>query len=142
MNLPRLAIEAHRKAESLTNETPEGKLQKAKEFFLQSVHSMAEFIAEQLYIRYQYQRTALARQFPFMMGNNVWKGGGTLHPNEEVGDVLKQGTLGIGFIGGHNAMMALYGQGHGHNQQAWNTLYEAIEEIEQGGRRLIKGNTA
>ena len=43
MNLPRLAIEAHRKAESLTNETPEGKLQKAKEFFLQSVHSMAEF---------------------------------------------------------------------------------------------------
>ena len=33
MNLPRLAIEAHRKAESLTNETPEGKLQKAKEFF-------------------------------------------------------------------------------------------------------------
>ena len=129
MNLPRLAIEAHRKAESLTNETPEGKLQKAKEFFLQSVHSMAEFIAEQLYIRYQYQRTALARQFPFMMGNNVWKGGGTLHPNEEVGDVLKQGTLGIGFIGGHNAMMALYGQGHGHNQQAWNTLYEAIEEM-------------
>ena len=129
MNLPRLAIEAHRKAESLTNETPEGKLQKAKEFFLQSVHSMAEFIAEQLYTRYQYQRTALARQFPFMMGNNVWKGGGTLHPNEEVGDVLKQGTLGIGFIGGHNAMMALYGQGHGHNQQAWNTLYEAIEEM-------------
>ena len=129
MNLPRLAIEAHRKAESLTNETPEGKLQKAKEFFLQSVHSMAEFIAEQLYTRYQYQRTALARQFPFMMGNNVWKGGGALHPNEEVGDVLKQGTLGIGFIGGHNAMMALYGQGHGHNQQAWNTLYEAIEEM-------------
>ena len=129
MNLPRLAIEAHRKAESLTNETPEGKLQKAKELFLQSVHSMAEFIAEQLYTRYQYQRTALARQFPFMMGNNVWKGGGALHPNEEVGDVLKQGTLGIGFIGGHNAMMALYGQGHGHNQQAWNTLYEAIEEM-------------
>ena len=129
MNLPRLAIEAHRKAESLTNETPEGKLQKAKEFFLQSVHSMAEFIAEQLYTRYQYQRTALARQFPFMMGNNVWKGGGALHPNEEVGDVLKQGTLGIGFIGGHNAMMALYGQGHGHNQQAWHTLYEAIEEM-------------
>ena len=90
---------------------------------------MAEFIAEQLYTRYQYQRTALARQFPFMMGNNVWKGGGALHPNEEVGDVLKQGTLGIGFIGGHNAMMALYGQGHGHNQQAWNTLYEAIEEM-------------
>lgn len=129
MNLPRLAIEAHRKAEALVDETPESRLEKAKEFFLQSVHSMAEFIAEQLYTRYQYQRTALARQFPFMMGNNVWKGGGQLHPNEEVGDVLNQGTLGIGFIGGHNAMVALYGQGHGHNPKAWETLYAAVEEM-------------
>lgn len=129
MNLPRLAIEAHRKAEALADATPENRLEKAKEFFLQSVHSMAEFIAEQLYTRYQYQRTALARQFPFMMGNNVWKGGGQLHPNEEVGDVLNQGTLGIGFIGGHNAMVALYGQGHGHNPKAWETLYAAVEEM-------------
>ena len=41
--------------------------------------------AEQLYARYQYQRTALARQFPFMMGNDVWKGGGKLSPNDQVG---------------------------------------------------------
>mgnify|MGYP001401511363 FL=1 len=129
MNLPRLAIEAHRKAEALVDETPESRLEKAREFFLQSVHSMAEFIAEQLYTRYQYQRTALARQFPFMMGNNVWKGGAQRHPNEEVGDVLNQGTLGIGFIGGHNAMVALYGQGHGHNPKAWETLYAAVEEM-------------
>lgn len=40
-----------------------------------------------------------------MMGNDVWKGGGTLNPNEQVGDVLRSGTLGIGFIGGHNAMV-------------------------------------
>ena len=75
------------------------------------------------------QRTALARQFPFMMGNNVWKGGGELNPNEQVGDALRSGTLGIGFIGGHNAMVALYGQGHGHNQKAWDTLYEAVMEM-------------
>ena len=64
-----------------------------------------------------------------MMSNDVWKGGGKLNPNDEVGDVLKQGTLGIGFIGGHNAMMALYGAGHGHNRKAWDTLYEAVEEM-------------
>ena len=52
-----------------------------------------------------------------------------LNPNEEVGDILRSGTLGIGFIGGHNAMVALYGQGHGHNDKAWNTLYEAIMEM-------------
>lgn len=130
MNLPRLAIEARREAERTSgNQSQESIEQHAKELFLQSVHRMSEFIGEQLYVRYQYQRTALARQFPFMMSNDVWKGGGKLNPNDEVGDVLKQGTLGIGFIGGHNAMTALYGTGHGHNRKAWNTLYEAIEEM-------------
>ena len=130
MNLPRLAIEARREAERMTgNENQETIEQRAKALFLESVHRMSEFIGEQLYIRYQYQRTALARQFPFMMSNDVWKGGGKLNPNDEVGDVLKQGTLGIGFIGGHNAMMALYGAGHGHNRKAWDTLYEAVEEM-------------
>lgn len=130
MNLPRLAVEAARLAESLSDNRKVQK-EKAKEIFLRSVHEKAAFIAEQLYIRYQYQRTALARQFPFMMSNDVWKGGKNLEPNEEVGDVLKQGTLGIGFIGGHNAMVALYGQGHGHCKEAWKTLYEAVEEMNQ-----------
>ena len=130
MNLPRLAIEARREAERMVgNGNQETIEQRAKALFIESVHRMSEFIGEQLYIRYQYQRTALARQFPFMMSNNVWKGGGKLNPNDEVGDVLKQGTLGIGFIGGHNAMMALYGAGHGHNRKAWDTLYEAVEEM-------------
>lgn len=130
MNLPRLAVEAARLAESLSDNRKVQK-EKAKEIFLRSVHEKAAFIAEQLYIRYQYQRTALARQFPFMMSNDVWKGGKNLELNEEVGDVLKQGTLGIGFIGGHNAMVALYGQGHGHCKEAWKTLYEAVEEMNQ-----------
>lgn len=131
MNMPRLAIEAHMQAvKECGKDAPKETIeQKTKELFLQSVHRMAEFIGEQLYTRYQYQRTALARQFPFMMSNDVWKGGGALNPNDEVGDVLKQGTLGIGFIGGHNAMVAIYGEGHGHNQKAWDTLYEAVKEM-------------
>lgn len=128
MNLPRLAIEARIKAENTVESgAPDQVESVARREFLQSVRTWAEFIGEQLYTRYQYQRTALARQFPFMMSNNVWKGGGALNPNEEVGDVLRHGTLGIGFIGGHNAMTALYGQGHGHNRKAWETLYEAVE---------------
>ncbi|MGN0036747.1 MAG: anaerobic ribonucleoside triphosphate reductase [Bacteroidaceae bacterium] len=126
MNMPRLAIEARRQAE---NEGAAQVEERAKQLFLAAVADKAALIAEQLYVRYQYQRTALARQFPFMMGNNVWKGGGQLSANEEVGDVLLSGTLGIGFIGGHNAMVALYGVGHGHNRQAWDTLYEAVQAI-------------
>ena len=132
MNMPRLAIEARIKAENIIESNNSDTIeQEACNLFLESVREMSRFIAEQLYTRYQYQRTALARQFPFMMGNNVWKGGGNLNPNDEVGDVLNQGTLGIGFIGGHNAMMALYGQGHGHSKKAWNTLYKAIEVMNQ-----------
>lgn len=130
MNMPRLAIEARIKAENLVDAKNKDAVEmKAKEIFLVSVHETANLIAEQLYVRYQYQRTALARQFPFMMGNDVWKGGGKLQANEEVGNVIDSGTLGIGFIGGHNAMMALYGMGHGNNQKAWDTLYEAVQEI-------------
>ena len=137
MNLPRIAIEAHREAERTAGENNrEAMEQCARKLFLQSVHRMAEFIGEQLYVRYQYQRTALVRQFPFMMSNDVWKGGGRLNPNDEVGDVLKQGTLGIGFIGGHNAMVALYGEGHGHNRKAWDTLYEAVEEMNRVADKL------
>jgi len=130
LNLPRLAIEAKIEAENMVGTSSKEALEmKEKELFLKSVRSMSELIADQLYTRYQYQRTALARQFPFMMGNDVWKGGGDLNPNEEVGDVLRSGTLGIGFIGGHNAMMALYGEGHAHSLKAWNTLYETIQEM-------------
>lgn len=132
MNMPRLAIEARIKAESMIESGKKEAVEmKAKELFLKAVHEKAELIAEQLYTRYQYQRTALARQFPFMMGNNVWKGGGNLLPSDTVGDVLKSGTLGIGFIGGHNAMMALYGEGHGKSKKAWDTLYQAVQEINE-----------
>lgn len=131
LNMPRLAIEARIKAENIIGEGhhKDAVEQKAKELFLESVRDMAHLVAEQLYARYEYQRTALPRQFPFMMGNDVWKGGALLDPNQEVGDVLRSGTLGIGFIGGHNAMVALYGEGHAQSQQAWDTLYEAVLEM-------------
>ncbi len=131
INMPRLAIEARIKAESMIEDVRniDAIERKAKEIFLESVRKKSNFVGEQLYSRYQYQRTALARQFPFMMGNNVWKGGDTLSPNSEVGDVLRSGTLGIGFIGGHNAMVALYGKGHGHSDKSWETLHEAILEM-------------
>ncbi len=128
MNMPRLAIEARREAEELHPYDDKHTIRKeARIIFLEKVRMMAAMIAEQLYERYQYQRTALARQFPFMMGNDVWKGGMKLAPNDEVGDVLLSGTLGIGFIGGHNAMVAIYGEGHAHSDEAWNTLYDAVK---------------
>ena len=128
INLPRLAIEARRAAEKeCGSDADKGHLlsvsiQRLKE----SLREMAQMVGEQLHERYLYQSTALARQFPFMMGNDVWKGGGQLRPNDKVGEVLNSGTLGIGFIGGHNAMYAIYGAGHGKNSAAWQTLKECL----------------
>ena len=132
MNMPRLAIEAMREAQSLMPQADKHILRaEAIAIFLKKVEDMSHLIAEQLHERYLYQRTALARQFPFMLGNDVWKGGAKLSPNDEVGDVWNSGTLAIGFIGGHNAMVALYGEGHGHNDDAWNTLYQAVNTIKR-----------
>ena len=132
MNLPRLAIEASRRAQRELPTAPvEQQQERARELFLESVREMATFIGDQLYERYLYQRSALARQFPFMMGNDVWKGGAALAPQDEVGSVFDSGTLGIGFIGGHNAMMALYGEGHGRSDRSWQTLYDAVQVINE-----------
>ena len=127
MNMPRLAIEAVREASDMIPDGNKHAIRKeARSIFLESVRKTATMIAEQLYERYEFQRTALACQFPFMIANDVWKGGGKLKPTEKVGDILKQGTLGIGFIGGHNAMVAIYGEGHAHSKEAWQTLYDAV----------------
>lgn len=132
MNLPRLAIEASRRAQRELPTAPvEQQQERARLLFLESVREMATFIGDQLYERYLYQRSALARQFPFMMGNDVWKGGAALAPQDEVGSVFDSGTLGIGFIGGHNAMMALYGEGHGRSDRSWQTLYDAVQVINE-----------
>ena len=132
MNLPRLAIEASRRAQRELPTAPvEQQQERARVLFLESVREMATFIGDQLHERYLYQRSALARQFPFMMGNDVWKGGAALAPQDEVGSVFDSGTLGIGFIGGHNAMVALYGEGHGRSDRSWQTLYDAVQVINE-----------
>ena len=132
MNLPRLAIEASRRAQRELPTAPvEQQQERARVLFLESVREMATFIGDQLHERYLYQRSALARQFPFMMGNDVWKGGAALAPQDEVGSVFDSGTLAIGFIGGHNAMMALYGEGHGRSDRSWQTLYDAVQVINE-----------
>ncbi|MFI3290980.1 MAG: anaerobic ribonucleoside triphosphate reductase [Opitutales bacterium] len=144
INMPRLAIEALHEAEDFCPGADKHQLrEEAKFIFLKKLREMAELVAQQLYERYSYQRKAYARQFPFMMSNDIWKGGGALNGADEVGDVINSGTLGIGFIGGHNAMYAIYGDSHAHSKDAWNTLYEAImvlNDVVEAYKRRYKLN--
>ena len=73
-------------------------IRKAREIFLESVRKTATMMAEQLYERYCPAHGPRAA-VPVYDVERCWKGGGRLQPNDEVGDVLKHGTLGIGFIG-------------------------------------------
>lgn len=72
---------------------------------------------EQLIDRYNYQRTGLKKQFPLLM-SGMWEGSDTLKPDEEVGDVIKQGTLSVGFIGLAECLIVLTGKHHGESEFA------------------------
>ena len=73
--------------------------------------------AKQLDERYQFQKTALAKQFPLLM-SKLWIGSENLNPDEPVGDIINQGTLGIGFIGLAECLVALVGKHHGESDEA------------------------
>jgi ribonucleoside-triphosphate reductase len=101
------------------------------ESFYSRVRSTARKVADQLYDRYQYQRTALARQFGFMVQNGMWSGSEKLRNFDEVGDVLDSGTLGIGFIGGHNAMYRLFGESIATSHSARRVLMNVLDILNE-----------
>ena len=89
---------------------------KMKEFFTK-LERCIEVTAEQLYDRYTFQRSAMKKQFPMLM-NGMWENSENLNPNDTVKDILKTGTLGIGFIGLAEALIALTGKHHGEDEQS------------------------
>ena len=99
--------------------------------FQEKVLDASRLAGEQLLERFKFQKTALAKQFPFMKGNNLWKGLGDKKENDEVGEAINSGTLAIGFVGGANAMYALFDAEHGTNELAYKTLYDTIEKMEK-----------
>ena len=148
INFPRIAIEVRRKVEKEIEEMKQAgkfsdeqkEINKKSELlvkgFQEKVKEMTYFTAEQLYERYSFQRTALAKQFPFMRANNLWKGMVDTDSNSELGDVLLSGTLGIGFVGGSNAMYALFDVDHGSSDLAYSTLYDTVKMMNEIAEEL------
>ena len=85
--------------------------------FFAKLDNMLEITARQLDDRYQYQKTAMAKQFPLLM-TQLWTGADELGPNDKVESVINQGTLGIGFIGLAECLIALTGHHHGESDKA------------------------
>ena len=94
----------------------ENKEQRIAAFFAK-LDSLLELTARQLHERFEFQKTAFAKQFPLLM-HSLWVGCEKLGPTDTIESVINQGTLGIGFIGLAECLVALIGKHHGESQQA------------------------
>ncbi len=110
INLPRLAIESDGDEEE----------------FFEKLHGMLELVAQQLLDRFEIQASKHIYNYPFLMGQGIWLDSDHLTLQDDLRDVLKHGTLSIGFIGLAETLTSLYGKHHGQG-----------EDIQEKGLKII-----
>lgn len=113
INLPRLAIKA------------DGNVGQ----FFDKLDEMMDLVIEQLMHRYKIQAQKKARNFPFLMGQGVWMDSKQLGPDDDIGEILKHGTLSVGFIGLAETLKALIGAHHGESEEAKELGLEIITRM-------------
>ena len=87
------------------------------DMFFAKLDNILDITAKQLDERFQFQKTAMAKQFPLLM-KYLWVGADKLKPEETIESVINHGTLGIGFIGLAECLKALIGKHHGESEEA------------------------
>ena len=107
INIVKLALECREEQDE----------QKRIDMFFAKLDQMLEITAKQLDDRFQFQKTAFAKQFPLLM-QCLWIGADKLKPMDTIESVINQGTLGIGFIGLAEALVALTGKHHGESEKS------------------------
>lgn len=108
INLPRLGI----KHGIITN----GEFNEAG--FFNELDELMEIVIQQLIERLQLQAKKKVKNFPFLMGQGVWIGSENLGWEDTLEEMVKQGTLTIGFIGLAECLKALIGEHHGESERA------------------------
>ena len=110
INLPRIAINAHGNVE----------------WFFEELERKVDLVIEQLLERFKIQAAKKVRNYPVLLGQGVWLDSDKLSPDDKVGEVLKHGTLTIGFIGLAECLKALIGKHHGESKEAQNLGLEIV----------------
>jgi len=123
VNLPRLALKA------------EGDTEK----FFESLEEMMNLVIAQLVYRFKIQRQKKVKNFPFLMGQGVWIDSDKLSPDDEIGEILKHGTLSMGFIGLAECLISLTGSHHGESANAQELGLRIISRMRE---RLDEENAA
>lgn len=86
--------------------------------FYKELDEKMDLAADELYERFEFQANQHVRNFPFLMGQGNWFGSEKLGPNDTLRDVIKHGTLSIGFIGLAETLVAMTGKHHGEDETA------------------------
>lgn len=110
INLPRLAIESNHNVG----------------LFFDKLDDMMDLAIDQLMHRFRIQCQKRVRNFPFLMGQGIWIDSDKLSPDDTIGEVLKHGTLSVGFIGLAETLKALIGKHHGEDEEARELGLEII----------------
>lgn len=113
INLPRLAIQSKGDVD----------------LFFKKLNKMMNLTIEQLTDRFQIQCQKKVRNYPFLMGQGVWLDSEGLGPDDSVAEVLKHGTLSIGFIGLAETLKALIGKHHGESEEAQQLGLKIIQTM-------------
>ena len=115
INLPRLAIES------------KGNI----DLFYEKLDAMMDLVVDQLLSRFKIQSQKRVKNFPFLMGQGVWLDSDKLGYDDEVGEVLKHGTLSMGFIGLAECLKSLTGKHHGESEESRKLGLEIIGRMRQ-----------
>ncbi|MDR0841093.1 MAG: anaerobic ribonucleoside triphosphate reductase [Christensenellaceae bacterium] len=99
------------------------------EWFFDELDRKLELCADQLLERFAIQSKKKVCNYPFLMGEGCWLGSENLGWDDEVGEVLKHGTLSVGFIGLAECLYALIGEHHGQSERAQNMGLEIISHM-------------
>ncbi len=110
VNLPRLAIKAN------------GNI----DFFFEELERMCDLVINQLYERFKIQAAKKVKNFPFLMGQGIWIDSDKLGYDDTVEEVIKHGTLSMGFIGLAETLKCLTGKHHGESKEAQTLGLEII----------------
>ncbi len=118
INIVRIAIE------SMSHVDKEERIN----YFFRRLDEIMDITARQLNERFEFQSTARAKQFPLLM-SALWLGSENLKPDDSIAPVINQGTLGIGFIGLAECLVALIGKHHGESEEAQKLGLEIVTHM-------------
>lgn len=99
--------------------------------FFGELDQLISLVFDQLQERLEIQSAKKCRNYPFLMGQGIWLDSDNLGPDDEVREVLKHGTLTIGFIGLAECLKALIGQHHGESEDAQNLGLRIVHHIRE-----------